>query len=128
MNDITHEIIEILDGQGESYGVFTIQEMIEHVQKLATRNEQRKLPEEVREQLAAVQHEIWSNWMKYLFSKCGVSEMNSCVPMYNGVAMTIPPGMVEHWKRQMTTPYAELTEKERESDRHQADKVIAIVG
>ena len=43
MNDITHEIIEILDGQGESYGVFTIQEMIEHVQKLEAERKRHEL-------------------------------------------------------------------------------------
>ena len=70
-----------------------------------------------RERIAAVQHEIWSHWMRYLFSVCG--ELND-----DGSA-TIPAYNVERWHRQMATGYADLTDKERESDRNQADKVLA---
>ena len=70
-----------------------------------------------RERIAAVQHGIWSHWMRYLFSVCG--ELND-----DGSA-TIPAYNVERWHRQMETGYAALTDKERESDRNQADKVLA---
>ena len=69
----------------------------------------------MREELAATQHDIWAHWMKYQFSVCIENEDGS---------LTIPAEKVERWKRQMNTPYFELTEKEKESDRHQADKVI----
>ena len=70
-----------------------------------------------RERIAAVQHEIWSHWMRHLFSVCG--ELND-----DGSA-TISAYNVERWHRQMATGYADLTDKERESDRNQADKVLA---
>ena len=73
--------------------------------------------DDYRERIAAVQHEIWSHWMRYLFSVCG--ELND-----DGSA-TIPAYNVERWHRQMATGYADLTDKERESDRNQADKVLA---
>lgn len=73
---------------------------------------------QLREHLADVQHQIWSHWMKYLFNCCVLNEDGS---------MTIPADKVSRWQRQMITPYSQLTEKERESDRHQADKVIAVV-
>jgi hypothetical protein len=72
----------------------------------------------LRERLAAVQHVIWSNWMKHLFS----------VSTYNpDGTVTIPADKVKRWQRQIRTPYDALTESEMESDRQQADKVLAVL-
>jgi hypothetical protein len=71
----------------------------------------------MREKLAKVQHEIWSHWMRYLFSVCEEANGN----------LIIPPDKVKRWKRQMITPYQFLTEEEKESDREQADKVLNII-
>ena len=73
----------------------------------------------VREKIAAVQHAIWSHWMKYLFSQC--------LSVIDGGNMIIPADKARRWKRQMNTPYSELTEKERDSDREQVDKVLSEV-
>jgi hypothetical protein len=40
---------------------------------------------------------------------------------------TIPVDKIRHWHRQMNTPYSELSEYEKESDREQADKVLEII-
>ena len=72
----------------------------------------------LREGLADVQHEIWSNWMRHLFS---VSTMNE-----DG-SVTIPADKVERWQRQIKTPYSELTEQEKDSDRDQADKILGVI-
>ena len=72
----------------------------------------------MREELSALQHDIWSHWMKYLFSVCRRE---------NGDALIIPADKVQRWSKQMNTPYSELTEKEKESDRDQADKVIDLI-
>lgn len=72
----------------------------------------------LREQLADVQHGIWSHWMRYLFSMCQRNEDGS---------FTIPVDKVKRWERQTGALYGELTEQERESDRHQADKVLAVL-
>ena len=74
------------------------------------------MSEEYRERIAAVQHEIWSHWMRYLFSVCPPDSFG------NGI---IPAEKAQRWQRQMNTDYANLTDKERESDRDQADKVLA---
>lgn len=66
------------------------------------------------EAVADAQHEIWSHWMKYLFT-CGHNVDGNFI---------IPKDKVERWKRQMNTPYNELTEKEKDSDRDQAKKVF----
>lgn len=70
------------------------------------------------EKFAAVQHEIWSHWMKYLFSVCQKNEDGT---------YTIPLDQAEHWQRQMLTPYAELSEAEKESDREQAKKINSVI-
>lgn len=69
-------------------------------------------------QLADVQHEIWSHWMKYLFE---VSIEN------DDGTVTIPADKVENWKRQMTTHYSDLSSKEQASDLEQAEKVMAVI-
>ena len=72
----------------------------------------------LREQLADVQHEIWSHWMHYMFTQ----------GTYADGAWTMPADKVERWFAcQMATPYSGLTWKEQESDRHQADKVLIVL-
>lgn len=71
-----------------------------------------------REQIAALQHEIWAHWMRYLFTCCEGNEDGS---------MTIPVDKVARWRRQIDTPYSELTDRERESDLEQADKIVKIL-
>lgn len=70
------------------------------------------------EQLASVQHDIWSHWMQYMFSECKQNEDGSYV---------IPAGKAQHWQRQMNTKYNDLSESEKESDREQAQKVMAVL-
>ena len=76
------------------------------------------MTDELRERLAAEQHEIWSHWTRYQFSVCEVNEDGS---------LTIPADKVDRWTRQMDTYYSYLSEHEKESDRHQADKILAVL-
>jgi len=80
--------------------------------------EETTVQDNVREQLAAVQHDIWAHWTRYQFGACQRNEDGS---------ITIPADKVERWSRQMETPYSELTDKECESDREQADKIILAI-
>lgn len=80
----------------------------------------RKLGESYdREALAAVIHDIWAHWMEHLFS---VGHVN---PLDNSVRLSTDS--VFHWRKQMETPYTQLSEREKDSDRHQADKIIAVL-
>jgi hypothetical protein len=75
--------------------------------------------DDVREQLADYAHEAWSGWMKYLFEKSEyLPDLGSAI---------IPSWAVERWTRQMNTAYADLPEHEKESDRKEADRMLAIV-
>ncbi len=74
----------------------------------------------LREQLAAYSHDgQWTGWMTYQF---GLTISNP-----DG-SVTIPAEYVKRWIRQMTTRYADLSEKEKASDRDEADKILAIIG
>ena len=74
---------------------------------------------EVREGIAAVQHDlIWAHWTKYQFSKCIQNADGS---------LTIPAELVERWTRQANTLYVNLTDQEKVSDLHQADKVLDLI-
>lgn len=73
---------------------------------------------ELREKLAGLAHEQWSGWMRYLFDN-GIFN--------NDGTWTMPAWAVERWGRQMRTPYSELSEDERNSDRNEADKMLAVI-
>lgn len=69
------------------------------------------------EKLSDAEHDSWSRWMKYLFAKS--------VKGPDGVVV-IPADLVERWERQANTPYSELSEQEKESDRKEARIQIKI--
>jgi len=71
------------------------------------------------EAAAAVEHERWSHWQAYLHSQSERGDDGS---------LRIPSHLVERWERQITTPYSELPEAERESDREQARQFLAALG
>lgn len=77
---------------------------------------------EFREKLAALQHSIWSHWMQWLFK---VSKGSINIEGESGEVI-IPEELVQRWKRQMNTPYSELSGKEKDSDREQADKIFKL--
>jgi uncharacterized membrane protein YvbJ len=71
----------------------------------------------MKEDLANYAHDAWAGWMRYLFEK---STENT-----DGT-VTIPKWAVDRWKRQMITPYIELPEEEKQSDREEADIMMEI--
>lgn len=84
----------------------------------------------LREVLAALAHEQWSGWMRHLFSKCSsriVLRPLSAEEFSTPADVVIPHAWAERWERQMDTPYASLSETEKESDRKEADRVLAVL-
>ena len=63
---------------------------------------------QLREKLAALEHDQWAHWTEYMLNN-------------------LTPDNIERWKRQINTPYAHLTGKEKDSDREWADKVLQII-
>lgn len=72
----------------------------------------------LKELLAAGAHKAWCGWMKYMFSK-GTTNVDGSI--------TIPAALVVRWTRQMNTEYEALPENEKDSDRDEAAKIIAIM-
>ena len=70
------------------------------------------------EQLAAVEHERWSHWQRYLHSK-GVRQPDG--------ALLIPADLVARWEKQIDTKYPNLDDRERESDREQVRKYLPLI-
>ena len=69
--------------------------------------------EHLREQLAAIEHERWSSWQQYVHSSCTRNSDGS---------LTIPSVQVEHWERQISTKYHDLSEREKAADMEQVDR------
>lgn len=74
--------------------------------------------ENLKEELAAIEHARWSHWQNYMHGKCTKNDDGS---------LTIPRELVDKWETQGKTSYAELTEKEKESDREQVDKYLPLL-
>lgn len=72
----------------------------------------------LREHLADLAHEQWSGWMRHLFDQSVFNPDGT---------VTIPAILVLRWERQMQTPYRKLSDKEQNSDRIEADKVLALI-
>ena len=62
---------------------------------------------ELLENLAALEHEQWAHWTEYMLDN-------------------LSAGNITRWREQINTPYDKLSEKEKESDREWARKVLTI--
>src|SRR5690606_27124859 len=69
------------------------------------------------EQLADAEHASWARWMDYLLSKCSHGSQGALIPL----------GLVEHWRRQIDTPYADLSEREKEMDRQEVRHILPLI-
>jgi hypothetical protein len=60
------------------------------------------------EKLAELEHIQWAHWTKYMLNN-------------------LTPDNIERWKRQIKTPYNDLSEKEKDSDREWAKMAYDIM-
>ena len=71
---------------------------------------------ELKEELANIEHERWSDWQKHchkvLRENCPSPELEK---------------VLERWDRQIATPYSELSEKEKDSDREQVERYWHLI-
>jgi hypothetical protein len=72
----------------------------------------------VLEALAAKEHERWAHWQRYLHEKCERLPDGSLV---------IPSTLVSRWEEQIATPYQQLSEAEKESDREQVREYLPLI-
>jgi hypothetical protein len=74
--------------------------------------------DEMVEKLAAIEHERWSHWQRYLHGKCERQPDGS---------LLIPADLVQRWQEQFETAYSNLTDEEKQSDRDQVDRYLPLV-
>lgn len=79
---------------------------------------------ELREKLAAIEHERWADWQRYVHSVCYENKGIGGEPTGE---LTIPSEHARRWERQIETPYNELSEKEKDSDREQVDRYWQLI-
>lgn len=65
------------------------------------------------EKFAALEHERWVKWQKYMHSKF-LNHSDG-----RGEYVCLPMDLLKRWEKQIETPYSELSEQEKESDREQ---------
>ena len=73
---------------------------------------------ELFEKLADIEHQRWSDWQSYLYSKCTQNDDGS---------LTISSSDVEHWQKQIDTDYKDLSESEQDSDREQVERYWKLI-
>ena len=95
---------------------------------------------------AALEHARWARWQKYVHSKCSSQEHTTDMPhcfcnpdkiaFQNGnmviahskhSPLTIPFELVKQWERQINTPYEQLSEVEKESDRREVREYLPLI-
>ena len=70
------------------------------------------------DRLAAIEHERWSHWQRYMHGKATRQEDG---------ALLIPAGLVARWEQQIATAYADLSAEEQESDREQVERYLPLI-
>ncbi len=84
--------------------------------------------EELIEKVADFIHDQWSHWEKHKKSKEKERRQFFSIPhRIKETIISFDKEDCERWERQMHTPYAELSEKEKDSDRKWAVKIIKLI-
>lgn len=73
---------------------------------------------ELIEKLAEIEHTRWAEWQAYLHGKCTRNPDGS---------LTIPAGYVAALERQIATPYADLSEREKQGDRDEVERYRPLI-
>lgn len=81
--------------------------------------EDKTQKEKIIERLADIEHQRWADWQAYMHSKI--------LPSADEGISNIGTQFIERWTRQVKTPYSELLEEEKESDRNQVKRYFPIV-
>jgi hypothetical protein len=70
------------------------------------------------EELAALEHQRWAHWQKYVHGK-GLRQPDGSI--------LLPADIVARWERQINTQYVDLTAEEKDSDRDQVRKYLPLL-
>jgi hypothetical protein len=70
------------------------------------------------EELAALEHERWAHWQRYMHGR-GILQPDG--------SLLLPAELVARWTRQISTSYEDLDDKQKESDRDQVRKYLPLI-
>ena len=82
------------------------------------RSEIARVLETLVENLAALEHERWAHWQRYVHDKGERRPDGSLV---------LPAELVRHWEKQIATGYVDLSEAEKTSDREQVRRYLPVI-
>ena len=82
------------------------------------RSEADAILETLVEELAAIEHERWAHWQRYMHDKGERRPDGSLV---------LPAELVRQWDTQIATDYANLSESEKRSDREQVRRYLPLI-
>lgn len=95
------------------------------------KKEESKDNSELLEKLADLEHQQWALWTRYMLDQLeeaiGLTFSEFRVDNPNHPVTKKAYENIDRWRRQIETPYSELSEKEKDSDREWARKVLDIV-
>lgn len=74
--------------------------------------------DKVFEALAAIEHERWAHWQRYVHDHCEQQPDGS---------LLIPADLARQWSTQIETPYSDLSEAEKNSDRDQVRRYLPTI-
>lgn len=74
--------------------------------------------ERLVEELAALEHQRWAHWQKYVHEN-GKRQIDGSI--------VLSADLVRRWERQINTQYADLAAEEKESDREQVRKYFPLL-
>ena len=92
-----------------------------------------KILEQFIERGANLEHQRWSRWQKYLHSLCTphtINSLNAVTKQYDDIntgGLVISEARLKHWDRQISLPYDDLTEQEKEYDRVETRNYLPLL-
>lgn len=89
-------------------------------------------PDELVEKVSDFMHDQWSHWHKFLLDNVYRWEVKEGQDKYKTInehhyVLALNFNKYKRWERQMNTPYSELSEKEKDSDREWARKLLELI-
>ncbi len=83
--------------------------------------------DELREKLAAIEHERWSDWQQWMHDRGTVQEAHTpTIPIMPG-DVVFERDVIMGWQRQIETPYEGLSLQEQRSDMQQVDRYWSLI-
>lgn len=78
-----------------------------------------ELDDSLREKLAAIEHERWADWQKWVHQSTHKGSQGEIT--FNSYDQFM------EWERQINTPYADLSDREKASDMEQVDRYWPLI-